>query len=213
MSADSGRLKRGNSVYHNGEKKIVKNWHFVSDSGMHNSDLIVIEFKDGTTTKDEGFTNVEYHKPNKKAMKRVPITHSDVIRMSFEEKLKRTDFFVEATSFEQHAIWKKYTKESRDPFDGRDINGVIWFHDSSGFGKTLGYIGVGKKRPVVVSFSWYAIGDKYVCFYHPTSRFVDWTMIEKWIEKNFPVKYDNGTRRAMTDADNFHNCYHFCKDE
>jgi hypothetical protein len=150
-----------------------------------------------------------------KKTKRTPVTHSDIIRMNFEDKLRRTDFFVEANSFEESALWSKYVFDNpkrQGPFDNKDINGMEWLQDTGGFGKTIGYIGVGKKRPVTVHFSWYAIGDKYVCFYNPTSRFVDWTMVEKWITKHFPVKYDKGTRSAMTDANNFHNCYHFCQD-
>jgi len=150
-----------------------------------------------------------------KKNKRTPVTHSDMLRMNFEDRLRRTDFFVEANSFEESALWRKYVyeKPNRKMHDNVDINGMEWLQDTAGFGKIVGHIGVGKKRPVGVHFSWYAIGDKYVCFYNPNTRYVDWDMVEKWIEKHFPVKYDNGTRRAMTDANNFHNCYHFCQDE
>lgn len=151
-----------------------------------------------------------------KKTKRPAVTHSDMIRMNFEDKLRRTDFFVEANSFEVSAIWGKYVFDNpnkKDSFDNKDINGMEWIQDSGSFGKTVGYISTGKKRPVTVHFCWYAIGDKYVCFYNPTSRYVDWDMAENWITKHFPVKYDNGTRPAMTDASNFHDCYWFCKDE
>lgn len=146
---------------------------------------------------------------------RIPVTHSDMIRMNFEDRLKRTDFFVEANSFETSALWRKYVydKPNRKMHDNVDINGIEWIQDTAGFGKIVGYIGAGKNRPVTINFNWYAIGDKYVCFYNPTSRFVDWDMVEKWIEKHFPVKYDNGTMSAMVDANNFHNCYFFCQDE
>lgn len=147
-----------------------------------------------------------------KKNKRIPVTHSDMIRMSFEEKLRRTDFFVEANGFEKSQLWSQYYYDKKNKKGELPKDVLEWVQDSGGFGKTIGYIGVGKKRPVTVHFSWYAIGDKYICFYEPTSRFVDWTMVEKWIEKNFPVMYDNGTRRAMTSASNFHNCYHFCVD-
>jgi hypothetical protein len=31
-------------------------------------------------------------------------------------------------------------------------------------------------------------------------------MYEKWFEKNFPQRYDNGTRPAQCDAMNFGHC-------
>jgi len=86
---------------------------------------------------------------------------------------------------------------------------IEWIQDNSGFGREIGKIGRGK--PVFVSFSFYAIGGKYICFYNATSRFVDWTMVEDYIKK-FAPKYDNGHRTAMTDANNFHHCLHFCQE-
>ena len=69
----------------------------------------------------------------------------------------------------------------------------------------FGHIGKKKnKRPVCVTFFFADIFGKIICFYDVTSRFSDSVMIEKYLEKNYPVKYDNGTRRAMTNADNFH---------
>ena len=43
-------------------------------------------------------------------------------------------------------------------------------------------------------------------FYYPTSRFVDWNMINKWLDEHFQGKWDNQTRKAKTDAKNFHLC-------
>jgi len=136
-------------------------------------------------------------------MSRKPVTHSDMIRMTPDEKMKRVDFFVEADSFSQDQLYYKYGKSNR-------ADAPEWVNDGEGFGKTIGNIGIGKGRPVTVHFSFAAIGDKYVCFYRALSRFVDWDMIEEYIDKNWPVKYDKGTRIARTDASNFVSCYNFC---
>ena len=61
MSGYYGELERGKPVKHKGRKKIVKDWFFIGDpDGLHNSDIIVIRFKDGTNTGDEGFSNIKY---------------------------------------------------------------------------------------------------------------------------------------------------------
>lgn len=120
-----------------------------------------------------------------------------MLKMDNDKKLKRIQFFVEADSFAQQSLWEKFHKK------------IEWEQDLSGFGMTLGQI---KKRPIFVSFSFAKIGGKYVCFYNATSQLVDHKMIEDYLEKNYPIKYDGGSRRAMTDANNFHNCYHFCQE-
>jgi len=61
MSGNSGGLYQGQVVLHKGKEKTIKNWHFIGDpQGGHNSDIIFIQFKDGTDTKQEGFTHIEY---------------------------------------------------------------------------------------------------------------------------------------------------------
>lgn len=77
MSANSGELKKGLKVKHLGKTKIVKDWCFVSDGAMHNSDLIVIRFQDGTSTGSKGFTDIEYIKP-KSTSKRVKINFESI---------------------------------------------------------------------------------------------------------------------------------------
>lgn len=124
--------------------------------------------------------------------------------MSPDEKMKRVDFFVEADTFSREQLDIRYGR-GNNRADAPD-----WNNDGQGFGKTVGYINGKEDQAVVVAFNFAAIGDKWVCFYHATSRFVDWTMIEKYIDDNWPVKYDNGTRTARVDASNFHNCYSFC---
>lgn len=47
MSANSGRLRKGLKVIHEGKEKIVKDWFWTSDT-VSNSDVINIRFEDGT---------------------------------------------------------------------------------------------------------------------------------------------------------------------
>jgi len=119
--------------------------------------------------------------------------------MDAEEKLKRTQFFVEASDYERYSLWK----ENHDKIE--------WVEDNMGCYRTIGQIESNEEiLPVTVCFSFCQINGKYVCFYYATSRGVDWDMVDKYIEKWYPVKYDKETRRAMTDAQNFHHCLGFC---
>ena len=137
---------------------------------------------------------------------KTPVTLLEMNRMTNDEKLKRVDFFVEADGFATHKLWAEYF------YNNKQSDRLEWVQDSSGFSRVIGNIGKGANRPVNIDCHFYAIGDKYVCFYSSTLRFVDWTMVEEYIDKNFPVKYDSNLRRARVDANNFHNCYHFCQD-
>jgi len=108
-------------------------------------------------------------------------------------KLKSSIFFVEATSTEQYYLWKEYHER------------VTWVQDYEGFAETIGHI---NSRPVVVSYKFAEIFGKRICFYEATSTIVDHTMVEAFIKENYPIKYDNDSRTAMTDAMNFHNAIH-----
>jgi hypothetical protein len=121
--------------------------------------------------------------------------------MTSEEKLQKTKFFVEANSFEKFTLWKEWHEE------------IKWEDDAEGFGIEIGRVSSGKRKyPVVVSFNFAKINGTQVCFYYGCSQVVDHPMIEKYITKRWPVKYDSNSRKAMTDADNFHNCIHYCQE-
>lgn len=116
-----------------------------------------------------------------------------------EQKLKSVVFFIEATSFEQFSLWKEYHKESQ------------WESNLLGFSMVIGFLDKAKKKPVNVSFTFVKIFDKLICFYDVVSRYSDSTMVEEWLWKNFPVKWDGGIRLAYTDANNFHLAFNRCK--
>lgn len=113
-----------------------------------------------------------------------------------DDRLARTVFFVNANSFEQFSLWK----EHKD----------VWEEDVSEFSQIIGYINDHHNMPVNVSFSFAKIHGQLVCFYYTCSRFNDHEMVEAWICEHYPIY--NGTRRAMTNATNFHHCTHLCKE-
>ena len=141
------------------------------------------------------------------------VTIDDIRNMSNDEKLKAVDFFVEATSHEAHELWAKWfhyplRNDTNDPSGEKPLD---WIQDMSGFSRVVGHIKDDLDMPVCISFSFYIINGKYVCFYEAVSRYVDYTMVEEYISKNFPLKYDNSTRRRMTNASNFSNCIWWCR--
>lgn len=118
-----------------------------------------------------------------------------------EEKFKSSVFFIEATHNEQHELWRQFNKETN------------WKQDLQGAMIYIGSIFDDERMPVYVTFSFIHIFGKRICFYEATSRFVDHQLVENWITKNYHVKWDNGTRNAMTDAQNFHLAIDRCKNE
>jgi len=60
MSGYFGDLKIGSGVLYKNKLKIVKDWYFISDDGCPNSDLIIILFKDGTSSGMSGFRHIKY---------------------------------------------------------------------------------------------------------------------------------------------------------
>lgn len=129
------------------------------------------------------------------------------------ERLRRVKFFVEANSFEVQTLWKdwslQYQREFTDLTD--EENKVDWIEEMSGFWLTIDTVTIKKQKyPVNLAFTFATINDNYVCFYEGISAIVNHIVIDKFLRKNFPVKYDNDTRNAFTDANNFHHCAHFC---
>jgi predicted nucleotide-binding protein (sugar kinase/HSP70/actin superfamily) len=113
--------------------------------------------------------------------------------------MSQVKFFVEANSYEMFKLWQE-NKNYDIP--------CKWDEHHSGFGFTIGRI---SNRPIVLTFSFATLDDSLVCFYTSSSQLVDHKMIEDFIEFCWPIKYDHGHRRAMTDAQNFHHCIHYCK--
>jgi hypothetical protein len=118
--------------------------------------------------------------------------------LSIEEKFAETIFFIEANSYEQLAIYREFLKDNRRGCYEQDGSGVL---------RTIGFINGDATMPVSVCFTFGYIDGYRFCYYDATSRYVDHTLVEQYIETTYPRKYDNGTRIAMTDAMNFHDIY------
>lgn len=112
---------------------------------------------------------------------------------TLEDLLAATRFAVEATRFEQQTLWLKHHKE------------LNWQDRSYGFGATVGRCA---DMPVVLSATFYIIQGHVVMFYEATSQVVDHRMVEAWVDAGVTARWNSDTRRARTDANNFHLCIH-----
>lgn len=119
--------------------------------------------------------------------------------MDSHTKLKSVSFFVEATTKEQHYIWKQYYNE----YD--------WKEDSHGYYIMVGCIGNNEQYPVYISVNFCEIEGKTICFYYTSGRYSDSELILEFFKKNYPIKYDNGNRWSMTDSTNFHVVFSIIK--
>jgi hypothetical protein len=114
-----------------------------------------------------------------------------------EERLKKTLFIVEANSFEQFILWEKNHEK------------VKWIQIMDGWLINVGEV---NGRKCCLSVSWANIDNQLVMFYYPTSSIVDWRLIDEWLAQNFSGKWDNNTRNADCDAQNFHLCLQAIKE-
>jgi hypothetical protein len=98
---------------------------------------------------------------------------------------------IEATRFEQHCLWEKYTEY-----------GVSWEQSPSGLLENVGAIA---DMPVCISLHKVRIGGETILFYHATSQVVDHRMIDQWLANNLPTtaRHEDG-RPNKTDASNSH---------
>ena len=116
-----------------------------------------------------------------------------------EEKLKSCVFFVEANSFETLELWREHKFET------------FWEEDNFGFNQLIGNIKEDPDFPVHVSFMFAKIYGQRICFFDVCSRYSDSEMVRNFLTKNYPVKWDNGTRTAITNAQNFHHAIQTCR--
>lgn len=101
-----------------------------------------------------------------------------------DQRFLDTEYVVDATAFEQQAIWEDYHER------------VEWTEELAGLIRTIGYLG---DRPTAVMVSWAVIFGKRVAFVDPTSQLVDYVLVEEWRGVVFP------RTRVHSDAMNFHN--------
>lgn len=113
------------------------------------------------------------------------------------QDLKDVIFVVEATRFEQHALWQSYHPA------------VNWGQINSGRGFQIGTLA---DMPVVIGLTWAIIDGQRVMFVEATSQVVDYRMVEAWLEANCQPMWDQGHRIARCDTTNFHLCLHAIRD-
>jgi hypothetical protein len=108
------------------------------------------------------------------------------------QKLKNADFIVECTYTEMFFLWKINEVEKQ----------YHWVDDTMGFWQNIGSV---DGRPICISFSFATVDGLNIAFVEGTSQLVDYKMLEEWVQTHNNKTYDNGARRAWTDARNFHH--------
>jgi len=119
-----------------------------------------------------------------------------------ENRLKKTMFIVEATSFEQHVFWQQYAKNSPHSRHFNYSTPVTW-EQMDGWAVQVGTL---DKRPCMVTMTWIKIDGCVVMFYDQTSQVSDSVQTEKWIEKYFNPTGSDARHRAQCDSSNFARC-------
>jgi hypothetical protein len=117
--------------------------------------------------------------------------------LKIEENFAKTIFFVEGDSY--HAVSMYSKMECYNIQTWIDIDCII---------RHVGDIKGDKTLPVKVEFNWKLINGQMICFYNGCSNYVDWNMIEQYIDTNYHRKWNNNTRLARTNLTNFHLCIH-----
>jgi hypothetical protein len=113
----------------------------------------------------------------------------------------------EVTNYEKHMLWIEYSQEAlasgcvaAGPLDCKRYK---WDSNHAGLYEIVGYLG---DRPVCMSLWVNTLDGHKILFYEPTSRVVDYIMIEEWLEAYLPAtarRKDGFINRS--DAMNFCN--------
>lgn len=132
-----------------------------------------------------------------------PHWHDDIVKL-----LDGVRGAVEATSFEQFALWHENHYADRLPFPRKPLS---WMERNPGLLIVIGEI---NKLPVSVSLRVVDIDGKAILFYNSPSRITDSQMLGEWIRSYLPKTAFNPRRNElnMTDAMNFHNVLHGISD-
>lgn len=122
-----------------------------------------------------------------------------------DDRWAQTQFAVQATDAEQLFLWQIHAKDS---IQKTDWNVIEWKQDCRGH---YSLIGECDGRPVGVSVCWSRLNGVLVAFYEPVSQVVDWELVNDWLNSVFNGRWDGGTRRAHSNAMNFHHCLDFIR--
>lgn len=115
-----------------------------------------------------------------------------------DPRLAATAYVVNATSDEQHSLWREWSKNAAASGWGSARNErVDWQQNPHGW---LTRVGELAGFPVNIEVRWATIGGVLVLFWDGISRVVDYEMCEEWLGTNVPAF---ATRHA--NATNFHH--------
>lgn len=121
------------------------------------------------------------------------------VKDDIESLFKDVVFMVEATHNEQHNLW--LTHFEVDVGYGKVKS---WEQEMAGHTCIIGEFG---EMPINLCFFYAKIEGRRVCFWECVSAVSHVFMIEKWMEpRTAHMRWDAGTRPALTNADNFHHC-------
>ncbi len=121
--------------------------------------------------------------------------------MSIDARFRTTEYLIEVSDFGHLALWEKWSAQSLGPISKRAVR---WEQDCQTWTCQVGALGI-RNLPVCVNFSWDILNKHRVCFWHATSRVVDYDQIEEWFRKHLP-------NVPRTNAMNFHHCINVIKE-
>ncbi len=110
-----------------------------------------------------------------------------------EQWKRETVYCVEASSFEQHALWVMHSKDSSTPAYKSTVS---WEQLNPG-----SMVRIQDDPVICVSLFWVRLEGRVAVFYDATSQVVDWRKVEDWIKEQFPGI-------PTCDAMNFGSCVH-----
>lgn len=106
-------------------------------------------------------------------------------KYALAERCAKTSYLIEATPYEEFALWQAFSLEHARDGRGRtefDAPRVSWRNLD-----ILGYpIGTLDDRPVMLLLHWAIVGDRLLCFFHASSQVVDHAMIDAHLSEKFP---------------------------
>lgn len=107
-----------------------------------------------------------------------------------------TEYVVEATSTEAHALWREHSREAqKNDWGSPQTQRVAWKQDPDGWMHQVGELA---GFPVNIEVHWARIGGALIMFWSSCSRVVDWEMCEAWLRQNVPAYAER-----QTNATNF----------
>lgn len=116
---------------------------------------------------------------------------------STDERTKKSKYVIEATTFEELALWKEYSLDAVKLGYAGPANRAEWM----GYPDTHS-VHVGGRVPTRMEVSYTKLCGKHVVmFWRPTSECVDYEACEAWLRDNVPAYFFG----RSTDAVNFYN--------